>query len=44
MRFPDSDKFIKEFGEGTKPEEKFTFKKKDLPTEGMRLVYLQSKN
>ncbi|PJE64515.1 MAG: hypothetical protein COU90_01585 [Candidatus Ryanbacteria bacterium CG10_big_fil_rev_8_21_14_0_10_43_42] len=35
------DAFIKEFGEGTKPEEKFTFKIKDLPTEGMRLVYLQ---
>ena len=35
------DKFIAEFGEGVAPQEKFTFKFKDLPQEGAQLVYLE---
>lgn len=36
------EKFIAEFGEeGVAPQEKFTFKLKDLPQEGARLVYLE---
>ncbi len=36
----DPEKFIEEFGAGTKPEDKFTFKLKDLPQEETKLIVL----
>jgi L-ascorbate metabolism protein UlaG (beta-lactamase superfamily) len=34
------DEFLKEFNGPVKPEEKYVFKKKDLPTEGISVIYL----
>ena len=41
-KWSDVEEFLKEMGEKTAPEERFTIKKKDVPAENQRIVVLKT--